>query len=86
MPRCDVMPQPKKVSWWNVMYDACTRKTPFTSMAVAVTERDRLRDPSLNVYRCPFGRPQHFHLGHTPDMRTVRKIASAIRQRAQVGR
>lgn len=84
MPRCDVMPQPKKVNWRGVVHDACHRKTAYPNEGAALRERDRLRD-GLYVYRCPFsdGGRRHYHLAHPPNMRTLRKIASAIRARAQ---
>lgn len=80
------MPQPKKVRWRLVMFDACTRKRAYERADAAHAERRRLRDPDLRVYRCPFStEPVHYHLGHPPNMRTLRKIATAIRQRAQEG-
>lgn len=84
MPRRDAMPAPKKVRWQYVVHAVCLRKRRFEVEREARVECRRLRDPDLRVYRCPFSDgPDHFHLGHTPNMRTLRKIATAIRLRAQ---
>lgn len=85
MPRCDPIERPiSEESWQRVVYYACIRKTSFTRADEAHELRRRQKDSRLRVYRCPFadGRP-HWHLGHVPSWRTVRRIAAAIRARAQ---
>ena len=82
MPRCDVMPAPKKVNWRGVVHDSCLRKTAFPSEEKARRECARLAG-GLYVYRCPFADVRHYHLAHPPNMRTLRKLASAIRARVQ---
>lgn len=84
MPRRDVMPQPTNVRWRWVFHDACERKQPMTvEQAYAAVKHQP--DRRLSMYRCPF-EVSHWHVGRTPDLKTLRKLASAIRARAQEAR
>ena len=81
MPRRDHMPQPmSNVNWRRVKHDVCDRKTVFTTHTEARQHIGR-GDIRMRVYRCPFC--QALHLGHIPNMKTLRRIATAIRARAQ---
>lgn len=87
MPRHDPPPVVPIVDWRKVMNRACTGKHAYPTAAAA---RSRVRwlhrhdQPTVACYRCPFadGRP-HWHVGHPPDWAAVRRIAAAIRARAQ---
>lgn len=82
MPRRDVMPAPMKVRWPSVVHNACLRKVAHPTVETATTALGN--DREHYVYRCPFAVDgAHWHIGRPPDMKTLRKIASAIRERAQ---
>lgn len=83
MPRRDVMPAPITVNWRNVEWDACRRKKQLgerAARAAAADKNKRGRAPRSYAYPCPFC--HHWHLGRVPNMRTLRKVASALRARA----
>jgi hypothetical protein len=75
MPRRDVQPRPLPVHWRTMEQASCTSKETFRSRGEVPS------DPLMRAYRCVFCR--QWHRGHVPSMRTVRKLAFAIRARAQ---
>lgn len=76
-------------AWWDlhpesraVIRGCCLRKAAWTAHGAKVAARPRDgRDHPVTPYRCPFvldGEP-HFHVGRSPNMRTLAAIARTIR-------
>lgn len=78
MPRRDVQPQPIRVDWHIIEEASCLRKQQLSERVARLITA---HDVTLHPYRCHFD-PSHWHVGHTPNMKTLRKLAYAIRARA----
>lgn len=63
----------------TVRFYACDRKQRFRTPAEARQSNPVAR--GARPYRCPFC--SWFHVGHTPSMKTLKKVAQAIRVLAQ---
>jgi hypothetical protein len=74
----------------DIVDRCCTSKqryaTPGEARRAALAARARRRKP-LNSYRCPFTdgtrAGAHWHIGRTPSLTSLERIAQAIRARAQ---
>lgn len=90
MPRRDPPLIVPIVDWRQVMARACTSKIAYVSRGDAAHARrdlvHRVHDERVRYYPCPFaagdGSDVHWHLGHPPDVAGMRRIAAALRARA----
>lgn len=91
MPRRDEPLIVPIVDWRAVRDRACVNKVVYlTRVDAAHARRDlarRVHDDQLRFYPCPFSLGDsgvlHWHLGHPPDVAGLRRIAAALRARAQ---
>jgi hypothetical protein len=74
----------------TVVRRVCTSKRPIRSPLAArhVAEHVRRRTARpIAAYRCPFAGSSrasvHWHIGHVPSLASLKRIAAAIRVRAQ---
>lgn len=85
MPRRDVPLAVPIVDWHAIEDRVCTRKRAYDTGDDARRARGelvrRIHDEGVRVYPCPF-HAGHWHLGHTPDLAGLRRIAAALRARA----
>lgn len=80
-----------KAAWWQlhpktrtVIRCSCLTKVIWSAPG-ARHSADRMRDEEgedVRPYRCPFGHPTHWHVGHVIPMGAVEDLALAIRDLA----
>lgn len=79
-----------RAAWWeleprtrHVIRSSCLTKVLWSDRG-ARHSADRLRAEGEDVcpYRCPFGHPTHWHVGHIIPMAAVEDLALAIRDMA----
>ena len=85
MPRRDGPLTVPIVDWRAIEDRVCTRKRAYETSTDARRARGelvrRIHDSGIRVYPCPF-HAGHFHLGHPPDVAGLRRLAAALRARA----
>lgn len=62
----------------------CTRKVAMgRGAAMAVGTKARRNGQQMSAYRCPFSMDPtcHWHVGHPPSMKTLKRIAEMLRDR-----
>ena len=86
MPRRDAPLAVPIVDWRAIEDRVCTRKHAYVTSDDARRARGqlvhRVHDDRIRVYPCPF-HAGHWHLGHAPDLAGLRRIAAALRARAE---
>lgn len=80
-----------KAAWWEleprtrtVIRKSCLTKVLWSGPG-ARHSADRMRveeGEDVRPYRCPFGHPSHWHVGHVIPMEAVEDLALAIRDLA----
>lgn len=77
----------RDVDWHQEADRACDGKHPYgRKTAREIAARMRAQDgEDVCAYRCPWGRTAHWHVGHTPSVERLERIAAAIRNRTNEG-
>lgn len=80
----------RAAAWWNlepetrdVIRASCLTKCIWSERGARhATARLIEEGEEVRAYRCPFGHPSHWHVGHVVPMAYVEKLARAIRDLA----
>lgn len=77
----------RSIDWHDEAERACDGKAPYgRDTARQIVARMRhAGDTNASAYRCPWGRENHWHVGHVPSVERLEEIAAAIRNRTNEG-